>query len=230
MECPNQLHCPLLVYAKSEKSQDVRSKVLFLDKNCSLKLFLIAETPFAHGVDDRAHRFAQLTEGVFDPILHPDFWRLLELFKQRGIPFTILGNPFHLDGAVCRCLKDCGCEKYQLSIDGLRETHDWFRKPGSFDTTLEKIGCINRAGIRSVVMTTVSGKNIDEVPGIIDAVVKAGVNVFAFARYCPTSEEKDTGIEPLRYRQLLADCDKKFKEYEAAGCNTYFNKKDHLWT
>lgn len=54
--------------------------------------------------------------------------------------------------------------------------------------------------------------------------------MFAFARYCPTSEEKDTNIEPLRYRQLLADCDRKFKEYEAAGCQTYFNKKDHLWT
>ena len=79
-------------------------------------------------------------------------------------------------------------------------------------------------------MTTVSGTNIDEVPGIIDAVVAAGANVFAFARYCPTSEEKDVGIEPLRYRKLLADCDKKFKEYEAAGCQTYFNKKDHLWT
>lgn len=25
-------------------------------------------------------------------------------------------------------------------------------------------------------------------------------------------------------------CDKKFKEYEANGCQTYFNKKDHLWT
>ncbi len=72
----------------------------------------------------------------------------------------------------------------------MRETHDWFRKLGSFDITLEKIGCINRAGIRSVVMTTVSSTNIDEVPGIIDAVVAAGANVFAFARYCPTSEEK----------------------------------------
>lgn len=165
-----------------------------------------------------------------DPILHPDFWQLLELLKTHSIPFTILGNPFHLNDAVCQRLKNYGCEKYQLSIDGLRETHDWFRKPGSFDTTLEKIGCINRAGIRSVVMTTVSGKNIDEVPGIIDAVAVAGANIFAFARYCPTSGEKDTGIAPLRYRQLLADCDKKFKEYEAAGCTTYFNKKDHLWT
>lgn len=165
-----------------------------------------------------------------DPILHPDFWKLMELLKSKAIPFTILGNPFHLTDEVCRRLKDCGCVRYQLSIDGMRETHDWFRKPGSFDTTLEKIGVINGAGIRSIVMTTVSGTNIDEVPDIIDSVVKAGANVYAFARYCPTSEEKDTNIEPLRYRKLLEDCDQKFQAYEAAGCGTYFNKKDHLWT
>ena len=165
-----------------------------------------------------------------DPILHPDFWKLLALMKEHGVPFTILGNPFHLNDEVCRRLKEYGCEKYQLSLDGMRQTHDWFRKPGSFDITLEKIGCINRAGVRSVIMTTVSGTNIGQVPEIIDAVVQAGANVFAFARYCPTSEEKDVGIAPQHYRRLLADCDKKFKAYEAAGCQTYFNKKDHLWT
>jgi radical SAM protein with 4Fe4S-binding SPASM domain len=37
-------------------------------------------------------------------------------------------------------------------------------------------------------------------------------------------------MTPLEYRALLETCDKKFKEYEAAGCETYFNKKDHLWT
>lgn len=26
-----------------------------------------------------------------------------------------------------------------MSLDGKRDTHDWFRKPGSFDTTIEKI-------------------------------------------------------------------------------------------
>ena len=165
-----------------------------------------------------------------DPILHPDFWHLLERLHELQIPFTILGNPFHLDDEVCRRLKALGCEKYQLSLDGMEKTHDWFRKPGSFASTLEKIGCINRAGIRSVIMTTVSGTNIDEVPDIADAVVQAGANVFAFARYCPTSEEKDVGIEPLRYRKLLEDCDRKFRAYEAAGCKTYFNKKNHLWT
>ena len=165
-----------------------------------------------------------------DPILHPDFWRLLDLFHKHDIPFTIMGNPFHLNDQVCLELKALGCQKYQLSLDGLRETHDWFRKPGSFDCTLEKIGCINRAGIRSVIMTTVSKTNRMEVPGIIDEVVKAGANVFAFSRYVPSGGELDTSMTPQEYRNLLEICDKKFKEYEAEGCDTYFNKKDHLWT
>ena len=141
-----------------------------------------------------------------------------------------MGNPFHLNDEVCARLKSYGCQKYQLSLDGMRETHDWFRKPGSFDCTLEKISCIKRAGIRSVIMTTVSGANIKEVPDIIDTVAEHGADVFAFARYCPTSKEKDTGMTPQEYRELLAHCDEKFKSYEAAGCETYFNKKDHLWT
>lgn len=165
-----------------------------------------------------------------DPILHPDFWKLLGMLKSRGIPFTILGNPFHLNDETCQRLKEYGCQKYQLSIDGMRETHDWFRKPGSFDTTLEKISCLKKAGIRAVIMTTVSGTNIKEIPDIIDTVVAYKADVFAFARYCPASSDKDTGMTPMEYRELLAVCDKKFKEYKAAGCETYFNKKDHLWT
>lgn len=81
-----------------------------------------------------------------------------------------------------------------------------------------------------MVMTTVSADNMSEVPGIIDAAVAAGANVFAFSRYVPSGGELSAAMSPQDYRELLAICDKKFKEYEAAGCQTYFNKKDHLWT
>ena len=112
-----------------------------------------------------------------------------------------------------------------MSIDGLKETHDYIRKQGSFDTTLEKIKCINKAGITTVIMTTVSGTNIKEIPEIIDLVVKNEVDIFAFSRYCPTSQEKDVNIEPLEYRELLNKCYKKFQEYKDS--KTYFNMKDH---
>jgi radical SAM protein with 4Fe4S-binding SPASM domain len=37
-------------------------------------------------------------------------------------------------------------------------------------------------------------------------------------------------MTPQEYRDLLDTCYQKFQAYEAAGCDTYFNKKDHLWT
>lgn len=170
--------------------------------------------------------FFYITGG--DPILHRHFWEILELLESKEIPFSILGNPFHLDDEVCERLKSLGCRTYQLSIDGTRETHDMIRKPGSFDTTLEKIDVIRRAGLRSAIMTTVSGTNIDQIAEIIDIVVERGVDAFAFGRYCPTSEEKSTHISPGEYREFLDRIWQKFEQYKDSG--TIFTLKDHLWT
>ena len=163
-----------------------------------------------------------------DPILHSRFWDILALFKTNKIPFTILGNPFHLTDDVCSKLKEYGCERYQLSIDGLRETHDNMRKPGSFDTTLKKIQVLQNAGIRCAIMTTVSGTNAHELPEIIDLMVDHNVDIFAFARYCPTSLEKSTHLTPQQYKELLEICWQRFEKYKDS--NTNFNLKDHLWT
>lgn len=107
-----------------------------------------------------------------DPILHSRFWDLMELFKSHNNAFTIMGNPFHLNYEVCKKLKDHGCERYQLSIDGLRETHDAMRKKGSFDTTIEKLKCLHKAGIRSAIMTTVSGVILKNYPGLSISLLK----------------------------------------------------------
>ncbi|MCD7951191.1 MAG: radical SAM/SPASM domain protein, ACGX system [Erysipelotrichaceae bacterium] len=170
--------------------------------------------------------YIYLTGG--DPILHSQFWDIMQLFKNHHIAFTILGNPFHLTDEVCLRLKEYGCQKYQLSLDGLRETHDYFRKPGSFDITLEKIKCLKKAGIKVAIMSTVSGTNIHEIPDLIDLVVENNVDIFAFGRYCPTILEKSTHIDPLEYRELLDKCWHKFEIYQ--NCHTNFNLKDHLWT
>lgn len=163
-----------------------------------------------------------------DPILHSCFWDILALLRERNISFTILGNPFHLTDEGCRRLREHGCDKYQLSIYGRRETHDAIRNPGSFDTTVEKIAVIHRGGIRCAVMTTVSGTNIREIPDIIDLFVAHNVDIFAFGRYCPTSLGKSTHIEPLEYRHFLGCIGQKFEQYKDSG--TMFNLKDHLWT
>jgi radical SAM/SPASM domain protein of ACGX system len=167
-----------------------------------------------------------------DPILHKDFWKLAALLKEKNITFGILGNPFHLNDEVCRKLADYGCRKYQLSLDGMRDIHDMFRKKGSFDTTVEKIDCIKNAGMYCAVMSTVSSANINDFPALIDLVAEKNVDVFAFGRYCPTSGQKsgEYHIQPLEYKAFLEMCYKKFAEHKANGCETTFQLKDHLWT
>jgi radical SAM/SPASM domain protein of ACGX system len=167
-----------------------------------------------------------------DPILHPDFWRLLELLQEKKITFAILGNPFHLDDATCRKMKALGCRKYQLSLDGMEKTHDRFRKPGSFQLTLEKIKCIQNAGMYCAIMSTVSSANLKEFPELIDLVAQYQVDVFAFGRYCPTSGEKSETyhISPTEYRAFLEQCYERFEFHKANGCRTTFQLKDHLWT
>ena len=36
-----------------------------------------------------------------DPILHPDFWKLLSLMKEHNVPFTILGSYQENHGETC---------------------------------------------------------------------------------------------------------------------------------
>ena len=54
----------------------------------------------------------------------------------------------------------------------MKKTHDWFRKPGSFDETLEKVGCLNRAGIKMCIRDR-------EVCAVITAVFTCGLTVGA---------------------------------------------------
>lgn len=165
-----------------------------------------------------------------DPVLHPRFWELAELLKERDLPFAILGNPFHLDDEVCRRLKAHGCRKYQLSLDGLRETHDHIRRPGSYDETLAAIPPLKRAGIDVAVMATVSKWNVAEIPALVDVAVEHEADIFAFARYCPSIADRDATCDPEEYRDMMEQCWEKFQKYEAEGCKTTFNLKDHLWT
>lgn len=162
-----------------------------------------------------------------DPLLYSHIWEFLNILKDNHITFSILGNPFHLDSEVAQKLKELGCYNYQMSIDGLRETHDLIRKKESFDETLEKLDILNKAGIHTTIMTTVSKLNIEEIPKIVPIVIKAGAKNFGFARYCPNPDDLDSMVSPSEYRNFLEVMWDVFETYKDSG--TRFALKDHLW-
>lgn len=146
-----------------------------------------------------------------DPILFPFFWEILEYLKEKNIPFRILGNPFHLNYKVCRRLKELGCIAYQLSLDGLQKTHDFFRKEGSFESTLKAIDLLKAIEIRVVILSTVSRLNHLDIPKLTRIVVDKKVEVYDFARYCPNSDESNTQLLPQEYKAFLSKMWEIFK-------------------
>ena len=152
-----------------------------------------------------------------DPILHPQFWALMKLLKLSNIPFALMGNPFPPHGrSVCRRLKDYGCRKYQLSLDGLRETHDGIRQQsGSYDAPHGSHPLLRGADIDVAIMTTVSRWNYRDIPALVDEVVKNKADIFAFARYCPSQEDQDVCCSPAEYRDMMEQCWEKFQKYRA---------------
>lgn len=162
-----------------------------------------------------------------DPLLYPYFWDVLALLHERGLGFTILGNPFHVTTQSAEKLKALGCASYQMSIDGLESTHDFLRKKGSFQSTVSAIPILNNAGIRSLIMATVSLLNYKEIPDVAKLCATNKVGNFAFSRYCPTRGDVEYSMSPQLYREFLSRMWMIYMEYVDSGTN--FALKDHLW-
>lgn len=169
--------------------------------------------------------FIAITGG--DPLLHPDIWTFLEHLHRNQVHFSILGNPFHVTEYYAKKLKQLGCTNYQMSLDGLEETHDKIRKNGSFKATLSKIPVLKEVGVHTSIMSTVSKLNIFELPNLVDIVVAHEVDTFAFARYCPNPNDLNLLPSPEEYKNFLDSMWNKYIQYE--NCKTKFALKDHLW-
>lgn len=220
-----------------ECDQRCKHCYLFADENCT-SFERMPWSSMVRVVDQTQDMCEKLNRAPYfyitggDPILHPDFWRLAQLFHERNIMWCIMGNPFHLNDENCARLKELGCRKYQLSLDGLEQTHDYFRKPGSFKETLRAITCLQKAGVWVAIMNTVSSTNAAELPALIDLIAGLNVEVFAVGRYCPTQGQQleEFHLEPLEYRNVLLACQERIEYHESHGAKTYFQLKDHLWT
>jgi len=169
-----------------------------------------------------------------DPLLKENIFEIIKYASKKNILVGILGNPDRINYVTARKLKELGILNYQISIDGMEETHDAFRgKKGAFREVIKAIHILNSVGIESDVMFTVCKANAPELIDVIRLAAREGVSKFHFARLVPTgkgAELKKDMLAPKEYRALLLNILEELKKLEETGCKTKFSRKDHLWT
>ncbi|WP_202319949.1 radical SAM/SPASM domain-containing protein [Archaeoglobus neptunius] len=142
-----------------------------------------------------------------EPLVRRDIFDLTKYAADKGIYVAIATNGTLITEDVARKLKESGVGYLQISLDGLKQTHDRFRGiSGSFDRTVEGIKNALKAGLFVNVSMTVTKYNYRDVEGVIGLCETLGVNWFMHYNFIPTGRGREiveADISPEQREELL---------------------------
>ena len=104
-----------------------------------------------------------------EPLLHPDFSRIDELLPGLNVRAVMLTNGTLLTSALARRLH---VHEVQVSLDGMEESHDALRGPGSFARARLGLEAAREAGLQISVASTVNALNLrdfDRLAALVEA-------------------------------------------------------------
>lgn len=127
-----------------------------------------------------------------EPLTHPDLFWLLEEAGNRGITTAVLTNGTLIGRREAAELKRLDVDYVQVSLDGLRETHDKIRGEGSFDLAIRGIRELKAQGIYVTVAFTAQRENHKELGRLADFCNNLGADKLWFDRVViPKDEDKN---------------------------------------
>ena len=103
-----------------------------------------------------------------EPIIHPDFETVIRTIDQLGLHWGLVTNGYALTERVMRILEENHCLSITVSVDGLKDDHDWLRgRAGVFDRTTRALDLIaaSRIPLRDAV-TCVNPRNQERLDAI----------------------------------------------------------------
>jgi len=92
-----------------------------------------------------------------EPMMHPNFWEILERINAAGVRPTISTNCTFIDSKAAQRLADNGVRFVATSLYGPRDFHDDMVKvPGTYDKIIAAIKELRKAGVKVVIKAAVS--------------------------------------------------------------------------
>jgi heme d1 biosynthesis radical SAM protein NirJ len=104
-----------------------------------------------------------------EPLLRPDIFDIARRAKAMGFYVGLSSNGTLVNEANVKAIADVGFDYVGISLDGLRETHDRFRrKEGAFDAALKGVRLCRDAGAKVGIRFTLTQDNAQDFPALLD--------------------------------------------------------------
>jgi heme d1 biosynthesis radical SAM protein NirJ len=114
-----------------------------------------------------------------EPLLRPDIFDISRRARDMGFYVGLSSNGTLIDADNIDEIAAVGYDYVGISIDGMRETHDRFRrKQGAFDASLEGIRLCREHDIKVGLRFTMTEDNASELPDMLKLMGDEGVDKF----------------------------------------------------
>lgn len=146
----------------------------------------------------------KLTGG--EPLLHPQFVRLLEIARREELGVTIETNGLLCTPAIASEIAKCK-PFVSVSLDGVdAATHEWVRGvPGSFEQSKQAVRNLALAGVGPQIIFSIMRHNADQVDAVVRLAEELGAQSCKFNIVQPTArgEKLHEAAETLGIAELI---------------------------
>lgn len=114
-----------------------------------------------------------------EPLLRSDIYEITEYAKQKGFYLALSTNGTLINEDNIEAIKAAEYQYVGISIDGLEEFHDEFRRQkGSFKTSMHAIKLCKDAGIKVGMRLCLTRENFADLPAMLDLMEENRVDKF----------------------------------------------------
>ncbi|MEW8034293.1 MAG: heme d1 biosynthesis radical SAM protein NirJ [Candidatus Thiodiazotropha endolucinida] len=114
-----------------------------------------------------------------EPLLRPDIFEISQRAKSMGFYVGLSSNGTLINETTIADIAEVGYDYVGISIDGMRDTHDWFRrKQGAFDESIRGIRYCRDAGLKVGLRFTLTQDNAAELPDLLQLMDDEGIDKF----------------------------------------------------
>ena len=144
-----------------------------------------------------------------EPLLRPDFFEIMQEAKRLGFGWGMTSNGTLITPETAHRLAEAGMRTVSVSLDGLKETHEWFRQvPGCYDRAVEGVrNLLAEDAFDHVQITTVvHHRNIGELEALYKTVSAIGVKSWRVINIEPigrAKEQPELLLTPEEYKKVF---------------------------
>lgn len=166
-----------------------------------------------------------------EPLLRKDLFEVLAYATSLGFRWGMVTNGTLVTPEVVEQCKKAGMSTVTVSVDGLRDTHDYIRRlAGSFEKALNALQLFKASGHFSVVQATtcVSDYNLGELEGLYELFRNSGIDEWRLLTVNPIGRARDDPRFTLKPPQLVKLLDFIAEKRRKKGLSITFEEEGFL--